>query len=755
MNTAARASARRSTPAGRLSEIVLMAAIAAWIGCESASTRSGSREAKYPKVENAVGPGAGEVATPTLDAAAILRRPTSNPPPLWGLQSELTPATLWYAAEGQVSVFAGLEKSGLGAPTFVAYSSPTGIAVLRPGNMMSGDQMRENWLLAGFPGAAGWESWDSPWGVFLQKRPARVGLGTNELRLEFEGAAGFWTLLPLYGAYRPPQQGKEVLGSLGFKEKSPKTWEWPLVVARDPLTRLRYWAGATRRFPVRERGTVSVDGRRGTVTLEERFDWLQIDDEWSTRPILLAPVSPALGLAIGKSSAFPVEFSKAPFDFEFPTVYGPWFAVPDANTYSVTIPVLRFVAETERLRAPDAPPTEEEGKQILEELRAAGRALFGSPASYRPEGAGDWASEEALIGYAWQARALDFFEPAVRSNAVATLRRAMWDHVLEPSRFVEPSPARAGERSPSEVEGSAARDASWTSVLLQSVWAVADAIGDRSLVRERWPLLARQAARSRPARWVALARGTGESVGEGAAGAIAYARLAWLAGDLEAYRLGCGEAAKELTLLHARLRGVPWFREQQPWQPGPPIPETARVGPLLEGTRGWEIVGGTETSRSKTDGLDREWSRFFDPDVARFCRTHAAPELRRAWNTLGTTASSTGAEGPARVVFRSFGFVTNTTARSAPVARSGGEAGAKVDAGTLALSMARARRRGWVGIERLVPDVALTGPAAPLERPAQWPHLVVSVARGDDGSPAWPRLGLVDWPTPTGSSWNL
>jgi hypothetical protein len=244
------------------------------------------------------------------------------------IQTELFPATLWHSRAGTVACSRACQREVSTVPTFLAFRRHRHCRVA---SRVAVGAIRSNWLLVGFPGAHGWRRWDSPWAVFLQRRPTRVQLDDGGVEVTFEGPAKHFSMMPLYGAYKPPQKGQEVLSGLGLKEKGLLTWEWPTAVARDPLTRLRYWAGATRRFPVRCEDEVRVDRRRDEVVLRERFEWLEIPDEWGTAPLRIAPVSPTLGLALTKGQSFPVRFSRPPSDFGLATPYGPFFGVPDTD----------------------------------------------------------------------------------------------------------------------------------------------------------------------------------------------------------------------------------------------------------------------------------------------------------------------------------------------------------------------------------------------------------------------------------------
>jgi len=706
-----------------------------------------SVEAVAPRVAPAT------VETPSNAVAPMLRFSPTGRPLLSGIQSELYPGTLWHSVADQVSVFGDLARIGLGAPAFLAYSSPTGIAVVRPGGVMIGDQMRENWLLAGFSGAAGWTEWDSPWAVFLQSRPRHVALETNQVTLAFDGPAGFWTMMPLYGTYLPPVQGREILKAQGLKEKGLLTWEWPLVVARDPLTRLRYWAGATRRFPERVGGGVEVNGSLGTVTLRERFKWFEIPDAWSTRPVEIAPVSPVLGLVLTRGQSFPVKLTKAPFDLEMPTVYGPSFGVPDTSVYAMAFSVLRYINDAERVIPLDSGKPSARVAETIERLRLAGREMFPSANEYQPEGGGDWISLAALYGYLWQARALEFFDDATRTNAVASLRRAMWERVLTPERFVERDVRGENGRVIRSRESQGPLGRAWTSALVQAMWAVAHATGDRDLVRERWPLVRQAWVRHVAGWWIGFGTCESATLGDGVAPNLAWARLAWLAGDLESYRLGCGAAARELVLLHARLRGGKWFREQQPWRPGPPMPDTVAPQRLLGETAGWEVAGPGYPAGTSNGWPGERWTRFVDWDVARFCRDHLAADVRREVGWIGPTTGSAVSEGQGVAGLLEMGFeapgATNRLSLGNPPLS--GNAGSAV----LSRCLAILRAEGMFRTERLIPAVNLDGEEATNWESPTNAHRVQTIDVVRSGQPWWPRVRWVDWTTPMGEPWDV
>ena len=55
------------------------------------------------------------------------------------------------------------------------------------GVALSGDDMVSPWIVASFQGARGWEQFDTPWFLSLQRRPTRLVLTAEGLTIEFPG----------------------------------------------------------------------------------------------------------------------------------------------------------------------------------------------------------------------------------------------------------------------------------------------------------------------------------------------------------------------------------------------------------------------------------------------------------------------------------------------------------------------------------------------------------------------------------------
>ncbi|MCC7377012.1 MAG: hypothetical protein IT581_20295 [Verrucomicrobiales bacterium] len=686
-------------------------------------------------------------------SAAPTRDPEKQAVPNWkpagalvALESALSPATLWRSDSNRFECFVQAPGSGLGEPTFLAYSSPTGIAVIKPGTEFAGSEMRENWLLTGYPGALGWEDWDSPWAVFLQHRPQRVEFGTNGIRCEFSGEAGFFATMPIYGYYKPPQKGRDFLSRHGMKEKKLLTWEWAIVVARDPLTRVRYWSGVTRRFPVDCRETFVVDRRRDTVTWKHRFDWLEIPDDWGTRPIRLAPVNPALGLALTKGQSFPATFSRPPFDYEIPTPAGPYFGIAEVDDYEVSFPVLKYLNETEAPAMPIPGNAPAKTREALARLRSNVASAFANPATALSHGAPPGDDVGPLVAAHWYAQSLPYLEDASRRVVVQRLGSFFRDEMLVQNRIQE----RLGSNGSGRTHESS---------LLQALWAYAHRSGDAALIRERWPLIRGLWDLSAPRHWATLGAGSEVELGDGAAPVAAMARLAFIAGDQETYHRACGFFVRELVQLYARQRGVQWIRELQPWHSMEPVEGEVYFTTIDDAFKGWQISGPIYPREVSSRPYQRRWVRFQDLDAARFLRDRVAPDLRQELDALkaGVAESAWGIDDPLGLpstlrmnAWLSQPLATNVLQAVSVEALAGPPSG--VVAGCLAVLRTSSVPR-W---ERLFPGaepsepVALPDAATAPESPGLLQRLT---SAGEVGG--WPEMEWPAWKTPVGKAWTF
>ena len=268
--------------------------------------------------------------------------PALGTPAFTVLQTELSPALLLQSDEREISFFTELERSGRAAPSYAALSTRGGPRPFKNGERLDPAEMEENWVMVWFSGARGWTNGDAPWVVYLQHRPRAMRLDTNGLHFQFEKSAGSITVLPLYGIYLCPTN--ETKDALKFVGKPVQTWAWREVLHREPLMRIRYWASALRMFPQDCVETFSVDRSTDTITIRQEISYLRIEDDWSTKPLVLNPISPTLALA-SRDASFLVKFSRRVMDLEMPTAPGPYMAAEGDAALEASFHVLHHINE--------------------------------------------------------------------------------------------------------------------------------------------------------------------------------------------------------------------------------------------------------------------------------------------------------------------------------------------------------------------------------------------------------------------------
>ena len=682
--------------------------------------------------------------------------------PLAVLQTELSPATLIHSTSKYLTLFAGSTNVGLGAPTHIAWSRPEGPRTFKPGDKMDITPMQEGWVLVWWEGAAGWTNyWDSPWVVFLQHQPKTLRLDDDGLHFVFPKEAGDVVLMPLYGYDKAPLPGKDERAMHGLtKRKVPlRTWEWSQGLARDPLTRIRYWASVTRELPIRCEETFSVDRANDTVTIRSRFERHSIRDDWNTPPLKLAPISPTLALA-AKAGRFPVRFSRPHFDLDMPTPFGPLAAVEGVDEYDATLSVLQYVNETEVPPVPEAntPPAI---TRAWERLREEGSAFFAS----QSRGA-DLC--QTLAGDAWLAKALPLYDATTRSNALVSLARYFREEVLVTNRFtrreVPGSPGHGqwllncqGTNEPG----------SSNPALLEALWAYAHFSGDWALVRERWPLVKGLFISGAARHWPHFGPVAAPAFGDQAAHASAFARLAWQAGDLAAYNEACGAFARELAQVCLKQGGADYFRQLHPWHSMEFMDAEVFVTHLGEGATGWQLDGPNYPAQAEKRQFNERWARFKDADIARYLRENSADDLRREMNWLQRRWSpeqhvqNVPHALPSLVQLRSL-LLSQPPAELATIIQPDQFTGPS--AGKAASCLALLRAASPLRYQRLIPPGPPTAFVAGMERDTKgpMPSLLTSLnwegmARNEEVTKLlnWPELVWPVWKTPTGAPWSF
>lgn len=644
------------------------------------------------------------------------------------IQTELSPATLYHSSSKTLSFFANMMETGIGGPTFAAISTEQGPKIFKPGEAIAPSRLRESWFVVWWSGATNWTNWDSPWFLTLQHRPEMIRFDTNGLHFTFTNEAGYAALMPMYGYYKPLPLALEKHPFYTLKEKKKRvlTWEWHKALPADPLARARYWACALREFPIYCEDSFSVDRAHDSVTFRQSFRWLSWNDDWNTKHLKLAPVSPVLAHAWREG--FPAKFSKEPFDMEIFTPYGPYYGVQGADSYDVTLPVLRYVNETEvvETKLTNSHPTV---AAALEKLRQTARGDFLTPDRANPG-----------LHSASLARALPFMDETTRSNTALSLRKYFREDVLT--------------TAPSSLPKAS----------LESIWAYAHFTGDWDLIRERWPLIKTLFAPPAQTRWAGFGGDEITGLGDKTAPCLAMARLAWKAGDIDEYNFACQRFARELVQQWLQLRGTKYFRDHQPWHSLEAMDGEVYPNQLRSDGNGWQIDGPNYPMQTGERQFTNRWARFQDADVGRFLREHLAPEVKIELDRLQARGPAPrrwqSDQTPSLTQLRSL-LLNETPAELARVATPDQFTG--LPSGVMASCLAVLRASHVPRHERLIPGGAPSPFVAGAERsvPGPNPHLVqlFVTERHEPGTPSatplWPRLVWREWKTPTGMDWNF
>lgn len=760
---------------------VLCAALGSlmFLGSHGCSPK-GEQTASLAPREGLYGPPKGVASSAIPRARMVGEQPVAawTNAPFWFLETELSPATLYHSTTKHFSCFTGMKEAGLGAPTFAVFNGAEGPRPVKAGSPMDPSAMQECWVMVWFAGAPGWTNWDSPWIVCLQHQPSSMKLNEDGLHFEFPSQAGYVALMPLYGYAKPPQAGREIFSQPGPKEKHLKTWEWQNRIPKEVFHRVRYWAAALREFPVHCEESFSVDRSRDAVTIRSKFSWISIDDDWHTKHLKLAPISPPLAHAWKEK--FPVTFSRKVLDMDLFTPYGPYAGVQDVDEFDATLPVLKYVNETE------APPsasaiqallastaTNQVARAALERLRRTAAAKFRQADRYEYDHGGLKNFCWAIQGDQWYAKALPYMDEATRSTAMASLRNYFHRDVLVTNRFVQREFPKGSGQGYSILEGPGI--GSWNVLgdagkfsanLLETLWAYAHFTGDWDLIRDRWPLVKSLFTTPAEARWATFGRETIAELGDEAAPCMAFARMAYNVGDMDAYHYGCQMFARELVHHWLKQRGAAYFRERQPWHSMEAMDEEVYLTNLWGDTAGWQIDGPRYPAKTGERQYQNRWVRFKDADVGRFYRDHLRGEvehelalLQSRWDARRRWSNDSHIM-PSLVQLRSL-LLNESPEALARVALP--EQFSGPPSGVIASCVAVLRTSFPLRHERLIPG----GEASPfvigLERLPARPgrHLTQSLRserreRGDgNATPHWPEITWWGWKSPAKDRWSF
>jgi len=680
------------------------------------------------------------------------------------VQTELSPCTLYYSKTNMLSFFTNMSDYGLGAPTYAAYMAQNECIKVKSGEAMDPKTMSECWILVWFASAKGWIDWDSPCVIYLQKKPISMALDQKGLSFTFQNSAGYAVFMPLYGYYKPPQEGRKSLTAYGLPTKNIRTWEWSKDIQQKAIDRIQYWAKVSREFPIYCEDSFSVDRSKDNVTIRQRFDWISIDDDWKTPHLKLAPVSPVLALA-SMDKVFPVEFSEPVKDVDLFTSYGPYMGVEGVDSFDMTFHVLQYINEMEAYDLPNTGvhPTVQ---MALDKLRATANAKFPEPDVYEYDHGGLGNFCWAIMGDQWYAKGIPYYEREMQRIAASCLKKYFHDDVLVKERFKEREYPKGSGKTYLILEGPGI--GSWgvlgdagkfSTNMLETLWAYAHYTNDWELIKERWDMVKKLFCTAVETSWVSFGRNAIAEMGDEAAPCLAYARMAYKVGDMDTYGYACYVFARELAHHWVKQRGSQYFRLNQPWHSMEFMPEEVYLTNLWGDTAGWQIDGPTYPEKTGERQYTNRWVRFKSEDVGRFYRDYLRDDVKKELDMLNERWEpkrryiNDSHIMPSMVQLRSL-LLNETPEELAKIAtpdKFGGPA-----SGVIASCISVLRTSHPTRYMRIIPKGEPTPFVAGLEREVSnvnsyLAQAVLSIMQDQDGKPkiVWPLITWWGWRTPS------
>ncbi|HPD13496.1 MAG TPA: hypothetical protein PLE19_01005 [Planctomycetota bacterium] len=379
--------------------------------------------------------------------------------------SNLSPAVLIRTDARKIALFAGAAPTQTRAPL----SEPFALVSFHKAKGFSDGQIP---AVHGTPAVVGV---DAPMLITLQTRLKGVG-HHGAVVLDFgEKPAGVMQVMPLFGA-------RKLRGS--------ETGAWKEELPAEVRERCRRLVRMSRFFPVACKEEYRL-GADGSVSVRQGFDCEEIKDDWGTKGEKLAPLPPALGIALafaGKGP-LPIEVAPAPTDLSYPTVNGPLLAC-EGDSHTLRFPGgRRYVDEVLEITPGDDPIS----KEALAKLNAQVEKILKSDKPFR------WLSSSSNYQFfRFGARneqlfslcqSLPLLKPELRQEAKARAK-AMLGEVLAEANFLKetvrtPSGQVAVLRPKSErsISGVWESEDLYNGIALSAVWAYAHYTGDLDAVK--------------------------------------------------------------------------------------------------------------------------------------------------------------------------------------------------------------------------------------------------------------------------------
>ncbi len=550
--------------------------------------------------------------------------------------SMLSPGVLLRMQSPTIQFFGDLEDYGAQGPTFFIVKTAAGTQAVLPNQPLDGAQLAAAWVVVSFQGAQGWENFDAPWFIALEKRPLQIELTQAGLKITFaDSDTGHVFSMPLYGWHKLPQEQKDFCAEHQLPSSGIRPWEWKQSVPASVIERCDLWARIARAYPVGFQESFAVNPQTDEINFRYDYDWLITADDWQTAPLRFAPLSPALGLA-WKVPGFPMQLSAEIHDPEYFTGFGPYVGAYDTNRVEISMQVLQYINELERMDKPEDPDANQ--AQALNWINAAvGRFSQDWRCQYDHGQRGNFCWN--IVADVWYAKAIPFLEEPRKETVKHSMRIYMDNDVLNAWNYTPWHGQLILDGPGIGSWGGLGDSGKFASNVLQPVWAYAQYSGDWGLIRDRWDIIKRLFCTPEEMHWTGFGRVAIAELGDEAPPCSAYARLGWGVGDLDAYLLGCYTFARELIHHYIKQVGAEYFYERQPHRDLKPLAENVYLTDLWGSTVGWQIGGPLLTNPGQSEN---RWVRFHDPDTGRFYRDHLLKEVRAELDVYTNTIVRSG-----------------------------------------------------------------------------------------------------------------
>lgn len=647
------------------------------------------------------------------------------------LSTDLCPAVLIRTQSTTLRLFHGLDRWGLGAPTRCFYPTAGRIKALSQGQSLSSPGLSAGWLLVSFAEAEGWNVFDAPMLVCLQRRPKEVRLEKQGLFLRFDQPAGDVVVAPLFGYEKPLQKGFSF--PLKTNLQAVRTWEWRDGLPESVARRCDLFYRVLRAIPIYADEQFAVDG--DDLLLRTHYTFHTIRDDWGTPPYRIAPLPPALGLAWLAGTEgwarkpFPMLLEGNISELSTMTPYGPCFGIAETETVAIRFPLLlRYVhtQETYPLPPGELHPVAQRALDWVRQRLSEKFSRDDWQQVWDHGGADNYCWQ--VMGDRWYAKAIPYLPEQTQAHVKASLKGYVREYVLQEKNY-QPFRDVLLLVGPGIGTWGGYDDAGkFSSNLLETLWCYAHYTGDWETIRERWSLVKRFFVTPYECDWKSFGRYTIAELGDEAAPPLYMARMAYRVGDMETYRFACYVFVRELVHHYIKQVGHHYFVQRQPCHSTEVMPSDVYLTNLWADIAGWQIDGPTYPRVTGERQYENRWVRFGSEDVARFYRDVLGAEIREEMDWLAERAregktpyrlyEDTAHIAPSLVRLRSL-FLHEPVPKLAQLSPpERWQLGRSADGTAFCLSLVyaavkpvvqrlipRQRRSGWQkGLERYMPD---------------------------------------------------